>query len=259
LSLFAAVFSSFGCDPPPVQYNPPGSQAQDASSADDLAGSADLASPIGTMDSGAHDLARLPSSDLASSDLAQPTTQKVLPFVWEGEVLDYMCGPSATRMALSTRMSNPPSQQELATYLGTTTAGTNSIGLVRGALNHYLNITSYNETDLPTAPTAAEQAALKHQLVQSIDAGYALVANVVSGFRPPSYPPKPNPFYHYIALVGYDANGDKVMVADPAGNGCGDGHCGDPSSPWYNTLKSYWINTSDLGVWIVPKGYSWHP
>ena len=65
--------------------------------------------------------------------------------------------------------------------------------------------------------------------------------------------------YHYIALVGYDDSGDKVLVADPAATGCGDGACGSPSSAFYNTPKSYWINTSDLGVWITPKGYTWHP
>jgi hypothetical protein len=207
------------------------------------------------------DLAKHAPADMAQhapADLATPPpTKKVLNFVWEGEVEYYMCGPSAARMALSTRIANLPTQQQLASYMGTTTNGTDYVGLVRGALDHYFG-TTYDETDLPTdPPSAAQQAALKKQLVTSIDAGYGLVANVVSGWRPPGYPS--GTIYHYIALVGYDAGGDKVLVADPAATGCGDGNCGSPSSGFYNVPKSYWIATSDLGVWITPKGYTWHP
>ena len=205
-----------------------------------------------------------PPADMAKrppppADMAQPPppTKKVLNFVWQGEEFYYYCGPSAARMALSTRMANLPSQQELGNYMGTTSNGTDYIGLVRGALDHYLG-TTFDEADLTTdPPTAAQQDALKQHLVASIDAGYGLVANVVSGWRPPGYPS--GTIYHYIALVGYDAGGDKVLVADPAATGCGDGACGSPSSGFYNVPKSYWIATSDLGVWITPKGYTWHP
>jgi hypothetical protein len=216
----------------------------------------DLGSPT-VEDAGvaAHDLAKSSPPDLATS----PPTKKVLSFVWQGEDMYYMCGPSAARMALSARLSNLPSQQELASYMGTTTNGTDYVGLVRGALNHYFNISSYAETDLvDDPPSAAQQAALKKDVVASIDAGYALVANVVSGWRPSFYP-QSGTIYHYIALVGYDAGGDKVMIADPAATGCGNGECGNSSSEWYGVPKSYWIDTSDLGVWITPKGYTWHP
>jgi hypothetical protein len=197
-----------------------------------------------------------PSPDLSPPP---PPTKKVLSFTWQGEELYYYCGPSAARMALSVHQANPPSQQTLGGYMGTTSNGTDSISLVKGALDHYLNINSYNETDLPNdPPTQGQQDALKKDLVASIDAGYALVANVVSGWRPPFYP-QSGTIYHYIALVGYDKSGDLVLVADPAATGCGDGYCGSPSSSFYNVPKSYWINTSDLGVWITPKGYTWHP
>lgn len=221
-----------------------------------LTPSSDLGSPDDPSDA-----AVVAAPDLATpDDLAQPPppAKKTLPFTWQGEVDYYMCGPSAARMALSTRTANPPSQQELANYMGTDTDGTDDIGVVRGALDHYLDISAYRETDLPTdPPSPAQQAALEQALVASIDAGFGLVANVVSGWRPPGYPS--GTIYHYVALVGYDAHGDKVLVADPAATGCGDGLCGNPSSGFYNVPKSYWINTSDLGVWITPKGYTWHP
>ncbi len=236
--------------PPPALPSPPSPDDGGAPPAS----SVDLAPPALADASSPADLAHAPE------DLARPLpTKKTLNFTWQGEELYYYCGPSSARMALSTRMTNLPSQQELGSYMGTTSNGTDDIGLVRGALDHYLNITAYLETDLPDdPPTAAQQAALKKALVASIDAGYGLVANVVSGWRPPGYPPN-GTIYHYVALVGYDQGGDKVLIADPAATGCGDGLCGNPSSGFYNVPKSYWINTSDLGVWITPKGYTYHP
>lgn len=225
-------------------------------------GVGDDTSDLGTTpvaDGGAEpgDLAAAPS-DLAKPAPPPPPTKKVLDFVWQGESDYYMCGPSAARMALSSRLKTLPTQTQLADYMGTTTNGTDYVGLVKGALNHYLSITTYDETDLPDdPPSAAQQDALQKHLVASIDAGYALVANVVSGWRPPFYPQ--GTIYHYVAVVGYDQSGGKVLIADPAATGCGNGMCGNPSSEWYQTPKSYWIDTSDLGVWITPKGYTWHP
>lgn len=254
----ALALALVGCGGSPLSApGSGGAPPDDTPSADlgpsDVGDAAASDAAVGANDPGLHDMAKPAAPDMATA----PPAKKTLAFTWQGEVDYYMCGPSAARMALSTRMANPPSQQTLASYMGTTTNGTDYIGLVRGALDHYL-ATTYDETDLPTdPPSAAQQDALKQQLVRSIDAGYGLVANVVSGWRPPGYPS--GTIYHYIALVGYDAHGDKVLVADPAATGCGDGNCGSPSSGFYNVPKSYWINTSDLGIWITPKGYTWHP
>ena len=248
LSIIVAALVA-GCgggagSPPPAALGDPGA-------GDPGTGAGDLGSPV------AGDAGLTPPDDLAKPP--PPPVKKVLNFVWQGEADYYMCGPSAARMALSARLSNLPSQQELANYMGTTTDGTDYVGLVRNALNHYLNISSYAETDLPgDPPSAAQQVALKKALVDSIDGGYGLVANVVSGWRPPGYPPS-GTIYHYVAVVGYDASGDKVLIADPAATGCGNGECGNSGSEWYNLPKSYWINTSDLGEWITPKGYTFHP
>jgi len=167
-----------GGSSPATQPQPPGAVAGDGQGttpvddppADDLGIPHDAGAP--------HDLAKEPPPDLAKP---APPTKKVLDFVWQGEVEYYMCGPSAARMALSTRLKSLPTQQELGSYMGTTSNGTDYVGLVRGALDHYLNISSYTETDLTTdPPSQAQQNALKKDLVASIDAGYGLVANVVS-------------------------------------------------------------------------------
>lgn len=166
---------------------------------------------------------------------------------WQGQQTGYWCGPGSTRMALSTRMANPPSQQTLANYMGTTVNGTDHIGLVRNALNHYLGTTWFATKDMYDPPTQAQRDVLKKDVLLNIDSGYPLVANVISGWRPPGYPG--GTIYHYIAIVGYDAGGDKVLIADPAGAGAG-------GSSWSNVPQTYWISIWDLGTWIGGKGYT---
>jgi hypothetical protein len=81
----------------------------------------------------------------------------------------------------------------------------------------------------------------------NIDAGYPIVANVVSGWRPPGYPG--GTIYHYVAVIGYDQSGDRVLIADPAGDGAA-------GTSWSNVPRTYWISTYDLGTWIGGKGYA---
>src|SRR5438093_1431150 len=70
-----------------------------------------------------------------AADTAPPPKplKNVLPVRGEGQQTSYWCGPGSTRMALSTRMADPPTQTTLASFLGTTTAGTDNIGLVANA------------------------------------------------------------------------------------------------------------------------------
>jgi len=189
---------------------------------------------------------------IAHGTFALPTfpraSMRVLDIQWQGQQTGYWCGPGATRMALSARMMNPPSQQELASYLGTTTDGTDNIGLVAGALNHYLGVSFYQSKDMYDPPTAAQQDGLKHDILVRIgDQGYPLVANVVSGWRPSGYPS--GTIYHYVAIIGYDQDGDRVLVADPAGDGAG-------GSSWTAVPRTYWVSIIDLGIWIGGKGYA---
>jgi hypothetical protein len=178
-----------------------------------------------------------------------PPSKVVLNIVWQGQQTGYWCGPGATRIALSAKMSasNLPSQTQLASYMGTTTNGTDHIGLVRDALNHYLKASWYKTHTITDPPTTAQRTQLKKDLLKNIDAGYAMVGNVISGWRPPGYPA--GTIYHYIAIVGYDENGDKVKIADPAGAGAA-------GSKWANVPKTYWISTWNLGTWIGGKGYA---
>lgn len=176
----------------------------------------------------------------------RPAAAKTLPFTWYGQETYYYCGPGSTKMALSARIS-PPSQSSLASYMGTDADGTDDISNVVGALNHYLGTTWYERKPVNDPPTQAQRDLLKQDLVFDIDRGYALVANVVSGWRPPGYPS--GTIYHYVAVVGYADDGNSAVIADPAGAGAG-------GSGWVNVPKSYTISTYDLGTWIGLKAYA---
>jgi hypothetical protein len=234
------LFVALGCgctgagdgDIPPPPAGP-------TSSADLATAPPDLAQPVS-----AADLGHPPVADLATP----PPTKKVLDFTWQGQETNYYCGPASTRIALTTQMANPPSQTTLAAYLGTTTNGTDDISLVRGALNHYLGTTWFETKYLPDPPSQVQRDLLKHDVVFNIDRGYPLVANVVSGWRPPGYPTD-GTIYHYVAIVGYDQGGDLVLIGDPAG-------WGDASPAWTTVPHWYWISVYDLGTWIGGKGYT---
>jgi hypothetical protein len=175
------------------------------------------------------------------------SVKRVLVFTWQGQETGYWCGPASTRIALTTRMGSPPSQTTLASYLGTTTAGTDDIGLVAGALNHYLGTAKYKSKDMYDPPTTAQRDGLKSDILAIVGDGWPMVANVISGWRPPGYPS--GTIYHYVAIVGYDAGGDSVLIADPAGDGAG-------GSGWTHVPQSYWVAIGDLGTWIGGKGYT---
>lgn len=178
-----------------------------------------------------------------------PPVKKVLDLTWQGQETYYWCGPGSTRIALSTRLTTLPTQTTLAKELPTSTNGTDDISLVAAELNKRFGVTSYQARYLPDPPSAAQRAQLKSDLVSIIASGYPIVANVVSGWRPPTYPTT-GTIYHYVAVVGYDASGDQAMIADPAA----EGHGG--SAAWNNVPRTYWISTQDLGTWIGAKGYT---
>ncbi|MBN9163471.1 MAG: C39 family peptidase [Myxococcales bacterium] len=179
---------------------------------------------------------------------AAPLVKKVLDVTWYGQETYYWCGPGSTRMALGTRLQSPPSQTDLARFMGTTVNGTDHIGLVAKALNAHFGGGGYTSRPMHDPPTKAQRDLLKSDLLARIGSGYPIVANVISGWRPPGYPS--GTIYHYVAVVGFDDGGDKVLIADPAAEGKGGG------ASWNNVSRTYWISLQDLGTWIGGKGYT---
>jgi Peptidase_C39 like family len=168
----------------------------------------------------------------------------VLDHDYQVQQTGYWCGPAATRIALSARIT-PPSQQGLANQLPTTVNGTDWIGQVTSTLNDRLGDTYYVTTEMPNdPPTAAQRDQLWADVVHSIDTNFPIVANIVAppGNQPPGYPSNET-IYHYFAVVGYDAEKREVYIADSA-NFSGNQH--------------YWLTLDKLATLIPPKGYSSH-
>jgi len=168
-------------------------------------------------------------------------TLKTLNIDFQYQQTSYWCGPAATRIALSARIS-PPSQQQLANELPTTTNGTDWIGQVTRVLNNHLGTGWYETKEMPNdPPTQAQRDLLWRDVVLDIDNNYPIVANIVApaSNHPPGYPNYT--IYHYFTVIGYDSSDMTVLIADPAG---------------FAPTATYWLTFNHLATLIPPKGYS---
>ena len=185
---------------------------------------------------------------------------RAIPFTFVGEVLlnynrtvvpqdtGYWCGPASAQIVLNTR-GVQVSEADLARQLGTTTAGTNYIGLIEKVLNNYLPGANYKSVYLEKdPPTEAQRVTLWDNLRDSIDAGYGVVMNWVSppGNRPKGVKGSVSPNYgrntvwHYVSAMGYDDKDKAVWVADSG------------FSP-----QGYWVTFDQCASLIPPKGYTY--
>jgi hypothetical protein len=175
----------------------------------------------------------------------EPAVERVLDHNYQVQETGYWCGPAATRIALSARMS-PPSQQTLANELGTTVNGTDWIGQITAVLNDDLGGDYYTTTEMPNdPPTAAQTDRLWQDVVRSIDGNFPVVANIVAppGNQPPGYP-SDQTIYHYFAVVGYNREKQEVFIADSAN---------------FSGYQHYWLTLDKLATLIPPKGYASAP
>ncbi|MEC3981778.1 C39 family peptidase [Amycolatopsis sp. H20-H5] len=166
----------------------------------------------------------------------------VLNIQYQVQNTGYWCGPAATRIAISARTGNVPSQATLASQLGTTTNGTDYIGQVTGVLNGDLGSSWYETKNMPSdPPTQAQRDLLWRDIVLDVNNGYAVVANIVAPAdnHPPGYPNYT--IYHYFTVIGYDSSDMTVKIADPAS---------------FGGNQIYWLTFNQLSTLIPPKGYS---
>lgn len=160
------------------------------------------------------------------------------------------CGPASTQVVLNGR-GVIISEGDLIPQEGTDQDGTDDVDLVVPVLNKYLPEAGYQSVHMPNdPPTQAQKNALWNHIVESINSGHGLVANIVA---PPSNYPRGvkgsvSPAYaggtvfHYIPLMGYDDDPAlrAVWVADPGFRPFG-----------------YWVSFDQLATLIPPKGYAY--
>ena len=175
------------------------------------------------------------------SGATQTLTAKTLQVDFQYQETGYWCGPAATRIALSARVA-PPSQQQLANELPTTTNGTDWIGQVTRVLNNHVGTGWYETKEMPNdPPTQGQRDLLWNDIVLDIDNNYPIVANIVApaSNHPPGYPNYT--IYHYFTVIGYDSADMTVLIADPAG---------------FAPTATYWLTFNQLATLIPPKGYA---
>lgn len=164
---------------------------------------------------------------------------------YEAQETGYWCGPAATRIALSAKTKDLPSQATLATELGTTENGTDHIRQIVDVLNKRLAGTG---TQYVTKEWAGRQVTpeMKDELwadtVRNVDAGKATVANIVAapGNQPPGYPANQT-IYHYVSVIGYNAENKTVHISDSAR---------------FSGIEEHWLSLDQVASLIKSKGYA---
>jgi hypothetical protein len=177
----------------------------------------------------------------AAAAPAVPPGQKALGYDFKLQPNYYYCGPAAVRIAL-TAQGKTPSQDDVASRLGTTTNGTNSAEDTTRVLNSVIGTNFYKTRSIPgKTATAAEMDRLKDDVVHAISNGYVMVGNVAGTVRDTAGDTHSYEGGHYLTVVGYADGGMTVRIADPADTQ-GDG--------------SYTISVITLANWMATRGYS---
>lgn len=190
-------------------------------------------------------------------------TEKVLPYdrAIVPQETGWWCGPAAVQIALNSRGIKIP-EREIAADIeqienpgrGDDRDGTDYIGHIETYLDRKVPEARYTSVYMPNdPPTQVQKDRLWRHIVQSIDAGWPVIVNIVAppnnlpaavkGSKPPPYP-RHLTTYHYACIAGYDSSGSRaVWWADSAAFG---GITG-----WWGPFDG----RGSVATLIPPKGY----
>jgi len=180
-----------------------------------------------------------PAAQKAAQVASQPR-DKAVNVDYQPQTTFYYCGPAATQIAASAQGHNL-SQDDLAGKLGTTVNGTNSTADTTRVLNNVVGSDSYHTTSIPGTPSQAQVDQVQADVMQSLNDGRAVVANIAGATTDVTGATHDFPGGHYLTVVGYHDNGGTVQISDPAD---------------VNGASDYWISTSNLANWMATHGYS---
>lgn len=163
----------------------------------------------------------------------------------------YFCGPASCQTVIRAATGELIDEAVLARELGTTTAGTDWIGLFPKVLNKHVPGAGYMRREMRNDPPVGDdKKILWEDLTRSLEAGFGMVANIVAppGNYPRIVPPSTKPFqygggvvYHYVAVMGARETADgkrSVLLVDSG------------FRPYWG-----WISFDQLATLIPPKGY----
>lgn len=186
-----------------------------------------------------------------------PVAEKVLDYPRDQILQDtgWNCGPASVQTAIRAAGGNLISEKDLSRELGTHQGGTDSIHQFPKVLNNRIPGAKYKSVDMPNdPPTSLQRDNLWNNIVQSIDAGHAVVINIqvpASNYPKAVWPSTMSPaysggmVYHYILAAGYsDADIRRVWIADSG-------------FPGPNMVTGYWVSLTQLATMIPPKGYAY--
>ena len=159
----------------------------------------------------------------------------------------YWCGPASAQVVLNSRGIHM-SESQLAKEIGTTTQGTDYVGLIERVLDRVTPEARYTSVEVATYPDAARKEVIWDHVVRSIRAGYGVIMNWVA---PPSNYPRGvkgstspayggGTIYHYVAVMGLDdtPGARALWIADSGFRPFG-----------------YWVSFDQACTLLVPKAY----
>ncbi|MFV2083255.1 C39 family peptidase [Micromonospora sp. LOL_021] len=188
----------------------------------------------------ASDTTRFTSTAASSDQGGWSSEGRLLDIRYERQPNFYYCGPAATRIAL-TAQGRELSQDEVASRLGTTVAGTDSAEDTTRVLNELTGDDKYRTTAIEASRASQAQIdQLRDDVRATVDDGRAVVANIIGTVSDVDGRTHSYPGGHYVTVVGYGEGGDAVKIADPAFLGA----------------EHYWVSTETLAHWIATRGYS---
>jgi hypothetical protein len=182
-----------------------------------------------------------PAADTTAAPVANaaPAQARVANYDGALQPNGYYCGPAATRIALSAH-GTPPTFDALAGDLGTTEAGTASIDDITRVLNAH-RAGAYASTTFDKKPDAAQIEKLRTDVIDSINHGDPVVANIVGAVTDTDGESHRYMGGHYLTITGYQGNGQTVQITDPADK---------------RGSNEYQLPLDTLANWMSTRGYS---
>ncbi|SCG63689.1 C39 family peptidase [Micromonospora halophytica] len=182
-----------------------------------------------------------PTDKPAAQTERKPGGERQLKVDYEAQPNFYYCGPAATRNALSV-LDKDIDVDDMAKRMGTTEAGTNSINDITPVLNKEAGKGDvYRTVEIKTGKADTKQTdKLRADIVRTVDNGRAIVANIAGTATDTDGGTHSFEGGHYIAVTGYQDNGNTVTIADSA----------NPAT------ASYEMDIDTLADWIATRGYS---